>query len=227
MNLAIDREGIAQQLFHGLAMPSVGLSYTPWNEALEPYPYDPDRATQLLAEAGYPDGFDLELWNVTWSGGADMTDVLFAVQGYWDTIGLGVEITPHNIMAIYGQLVAHDTGHACLGFATKKSLGPYGGGFIAAAYSQVTRFPIYESAASDAMIDNFQAANSQEERDAVVEQLVQYFYDEYAWVPIVAIDRTWATGDRIANWNPDGIHYLDLEYVTHADPLGTFRLFEP
>jgi peptide/nickel transport system substrate-binding protein len=32
------------------------------DESLEPYEYNPERARELLAEAGYPDGFETELW---------------------------------------------------------------------------------------------------------------------------------------------------------------------
>jgi len=59
-NLAIDRAGINQAVYLGLSRPA--LSFIP--QAMEyfwappPYAYDPAGAKRLLAEAGYPNGFD-------------------------------------------------------------------------------------------------------------------------------------------------------------------------
>ena len=61
---AFDREAIADTLFAGECDPTVQvLPSAAWghNEDIGPdaYPYDPERARQLLAEAGYGDGFDM------------------------------------------------------------------------------------------------------------------------------------------------------------------------
>lgn len=63
VNYAIDRQAIVDSLFAGYGVPAaVAHPRASWgfNPDLEPYPYDPDRARELLAEAGYPDGFDTE-----------------------------------------------------------------------------------------------------------------------------------------------------------------------
>lgn len=64
MNYAIDVNLIIDQLLDGLGQPlSTILSPLSFghNDDLEPYPYDPDKARQLLAEAGYRNGFTFEL----------------------------------------------------------------------------------------------------------------------------------------------------------------------
>ena len=58
-----------------------------------PYAYDPDRATQLLTEAGYPDGFDFRLMMApNMAGVPEGPDVGEAIHSDWGAIGLDAEI---------------------------------------------------------------------------------------------------------------------------------------
>lgn len=65
INYAIDKEAIIESFFEGRAdiaknpMPS---SISGYNDEIEGYEYNPEKAKELLAEAGFPDGFEMELW---------------------------------------------------------------------------------------------------------------------------------------------------------------------
>lgn len=59
VNHAINREAIAEQLFSGTSVVARGIippGMLGHNPDSKGYPYDPERAKKLLAEAGYPDG---------------------------------------------------------------------------------------------------------------------------------------------------------------------------
>ncbi len=65
MNMAINREAIQQIVMRGQSAPAGVLSPPPvngWTAELDEYPaYDIDAARALMAEAGYPDGFTIQL----------------------------------------------------------------------------------------------------------------------------------------------------------------------
>ncbi len=64
ISLCIDREAICNELLNGTAKPAK--SFIPegllgYDETLPEYEYNPEKAKQLLAEAGYPDGITIEM----------------------------------------------------------------------------------------------------------------------------------------------------------------------
>lgn len=89
---AIDYEGITQSVMQGYATPatipvsSVLLFY---DETAEHLPYDPEKAKELLAEAGYPDGFDMV---IKCDERKERNDIATIIQSELAEVGINVTI---------------------------------------------------------------------------------------------------------------------------------------
>ena len=94
VNHAIDRKRIVRLISdRGILARGVLPPGMPgFNEALQGYDYDPEKARELLEEAGYPEGFTTELM-ITAQSGID-TKIGQAVQQDLAAVGIMVEIRP-------------------------------------------------------------------------------------------------------------------------------------
>jgi len=96
INMAIDKQSIVDNIYMGTAikakngMPPFMLGY---NDDIEDYPYDPERAKELLAEAGYPDGFEvtLHVMPVSRPYMFDPPKIGEAIQSYLAAVGIKVK----------------------------------------------------------------------------------------------------------------------------------------
>jgi peptide/nickel transport system substrate-binding protein len=95
MNMAFDQESILENLNHGYGIASTQPYAKGQPEYVEGgddrYAYDPETAKELLAEAGYPDGFDLTIITSAAAGTAGIEPI--AVQSLED-IGIRVTLQP-------------------------------------------------------------------------------------------------------------------------------------
>jgi len=72
--------------------------------------YDPDKAIEMLAEAGYPDGFTFDF---TYVESGDTTDLYLLVQQYLAAVGVTINLQPANDHAVYVNTTTDPEGTVC------------------------------------------------------------------------------------------------------------------
>ncbi|MGH7264727.1 MAG: ABC transporter substrate-binding protein [Candidatus Rokuibacteriota bacterium] len=92
---AVNVDEVMQKVLGGLAVRTNGAGMNPlafgFDPEVKPYPFDADRAKKLLAEAGYPNGFEITM--NTYAGSiVSVEQVSQAVQGYLGRVGIRARI---------------------------------------------------------------------------------------------------------------------------------------
>ena len=97
LNMAVDKKSIMNSVYLGAGQPAKTLiPPTMWsyNDKVQDYPFDLAKAKQLLAKAGYPNGFEMDLWYLPVSrpynpDGKRMAEIL---QADWAKIGVKAKL---------------------------------------------------------------------------------------------------------------------------------------
>jgi peptide/nickel transport system substrate-binding protein len=109
LNYAVDVDAIISALYLGhatrlaTAVPTAAFGY---DSSVSPYPYDPAKAKELLAEAGYPDGFSIEFDSFTGSI-ADHSRPAEAIVEYLRQVGIDVKLNVFEFGAFGPRRVAN------------------------------------------------------------------------------------------------------------------------
>ncbi|HCP24189.1 MAG TPA: hypothetical protein DIT90_08735 [Dehalococcoidia bacterium] len=120
LNIAIDRQTIVDTLLSGFGKTQSVRDWMGHEARANPeweYEYDPDLAKQMLADAGYPDGFSITLTPAIRGAPAEV-EACEAVAQYWEAIGVDVSlqhvpyatIRPELITRKYNGATCHTVG---------------------------------------------------------------------------------------------------------------------
>jgi len=101
INLAIDRDELNAVFFNDGATKTSHWAFPPsrsnYDPTWESYPYDPARAKELIVEAGYPNGFEIEVLTPgSLTGLPQAGDMSEVIGQYYAAIGLQPKIIPVN-----------------------------------------------------------------------------------------------------------------------------------
>jgi peptide/nickel transport system substrate-binding protein len=232
MNLAIDREAIVKAIYGGAARPiPVCWSLKGWDK-LPLIPYDPEKAKQLLAEAGYPNGFDVTIsTSHDWAPMLESPSIMQIVAAYLKKIGLNAKIKMMDKALVTGAArEGNDVGSLHNWKDSYKD--SHAGQFNDKFYPSLTGKGIvcwYTSEELTTSIDNYEAELDIQKRDAALAKVLNYLYNEYTTIPIVMGSPAWASRDAVVGEWPmsTGDKSHNFEYIRHPKPLNTWRLFTP
>ncbi|MDD3827848.1 MAG: ABC transporter substrate-binding protein [Anaerolineae bacterium] len=202
MNYAVDIEAIIDSLFNGFAKPAIGFVATGelGYDNVEPFGYDPDKARELLAEAGYPDGFEMDM---ACPAGAytHFEEVCEAVAGYLGEVGIQANL---EIMESghYWELEAAkelpplfgDSWSATDGEAYRRLIGALGG--EEAAYSSWSDEKIID------MLVEIKSTVDQEERAKLYGELQVYMRDNPPFIYLYEPYTFEAINTRVQDYKP-------------------------
>ena len=209
LSYAIDREQIITTILEGLgtvpARHGIAPSNVGYDPSWKPDPYDPNRAKQLLAEAGYPNGFDLTVHSFPYAAIPWYPQVTEAIAGFWSEIGVRANINSTEFGSLVQTFRRRPQDRAIVGttflLPTFIRQEPLSG--LAGYYTRTA--PINLLPAPDKMDDLFfkaQTTLDPNERVALTRQIVQLAYDEYVTAPIALSGALYGAVKGLTGWKP-------------------------
>ncbi len=204
LSMAINREAIVSRIMSGQASPSGQLlpeGIMGHIEGLGPVDYDPDAARALLAEAGYPDGFQLTLHGPN-DRYINDAEVVQAVAQMWSRIGVAtsVDTMPSNVYFSRAGNREFSAGLLGWGTGTGEPDSPMVGILATVDPDRgrgIANRSLYSNPEFDALLDEALASVDIEEREAIYRAATEVAISDVAIIPLHHQFNIWAMHDRL------------------------------
>jgi peptide/nickel transport system substrate-binding protein len=204
LNHAVDVETIIASLLggNGIRLPNLfvpgGLGY---DNDLAPHPYDPELAQQLLAEAGYPDGFSTRLAYTT----GERADLAAAIAGQLGAAGIDVELEPVETATF--NATWQDPESAPLRLLTWRPLyDPYT--LLSLVISNTGFLSRYDNPEAQTLIEAGAIEPDLEERNRIYRELGIVLHDSPAGIYLWSLTSFYGLGRDAPPWTPRGDDWI-------------------
>jgi len=225
VNYAIDKKTLVENVLQGTA--EVAAGPTPpafswaYNDSLQPYPYDPDKARQLIEEAGFA-GAELTFY-VT-EGGSGMLDPVpmgAAIQADLAKVGLNVKIETYEWNTFLGKVNPGLEGKADMAemawmtndpdtlpyLALRSGAWPDKGGFNSGYYANPQ---------VDELLEAARRSTDQAERARLYKEMQAVVQEDAPWAFIANWKQNAVSSDRVQNFKLQPSFFLLLHEVSKS-----------
>jgi peptide/nickel transport system substrate-binding protein len=202
LNMAVDVQTILEALLYGKGTREGGMVNPPFkSDAVKAYEYNPEKAKEMLAAAGYPDGDLGGRCEIATPNGRYIKDyeIAQAVAAELQAIGVDAEAVPYE-WSVFRPMI------------TDKTLPPMfllgsGGGSVSAWYdladfgSDQTNYVGWKSAEWDALVAEFSASTDMARREELTDQMQLLVNQEAPWL-FIYMQVDWYAKTNDLDWTP-------------------------
>jgi peptide/nickel transport system substrate-binding protein len=189
LNYAVDKEAIVNGLFEGFTVADAPVVPSVFgHESVGPYGYDPERAQELLAEAGYPDGFEMTIHHPTGRYPLDAT-VAEVIQDQLSEVGIDASLETRE-WSSYLDFTSQPPEEAeydafLLGWGTVTLDADYG--LYALLHSNQwnpngNNRGFYENEQVDELLDEARVTTDQGTREELYAEAIELIWDDAPWI---------------------------------------------
>ncbi len=230
MSIAIDRNKIVDELLHGEGAPSAIKGWMGHDDQADPrwvWEYDVEKAKQLMAEAGYKDGFEIDITPAI-RGAAAEVEACEAIGDMWADIGITAHVKrlPYGILreGIYART---EKGAVCHTFPTGPSPLVWWifSWFPDVGFSTGESHPYLTSrtGSPDEEPQVFETANltfDNEERWDLTREISDWLFDNAFAISVYTVNAVYALGPELDDWadklsRGDPRRISSLEWAPH------------
>ncbi len=220
LNYAIDKQAICDAIFEGTYEPA-DAPIPPGifgHHSAGPYEYDPEKAQELMAEAGYEDGFEMDLFHPTGRYPMDET-VAETVQGMLAEVGIEANLTTYDWATYLEMVVQEDPADAehdafMLGWGTVTWDADYG--LYSTLHSEnwppSSNLTYYANEEVNALLQDARTEVDLDVREELYAEAIEKIWDDAPWLFLYYPVQINAELDRV-----EGLIHHPLETIPAWD----------
>ncbi|MDG5787084.1 ABC transporter substrate-binding protein [Evansella sp. AB-P1] len=220
MHHAVDKQNLIDLLYAGLAEPAknpLPPAYLGYNDSIDPYEYNPELARELLAEAGYEDGFAFDLWAMPVARPymPDAERAATVLQANFADIGLEANITTREWATYLDEITTGVQDVFMLGWSGTNGDSDYFlGNLLSTAGIPDSNSTFYSNSDVDALLAQARTTVDEGERAALYEEALAIIHEDTPMITLVHSVPVLAGSDRVKNYVP---HLSTSEPLTFVE----------